>query len=107
MLIFKLTDTKDRLCTFTAFDDDKVCGACSFVNDGYTMHFESIKCGDDTVLEGLVRSSMNFCANRGCYLSVIKEDMLAPAFRRLGFSEKELTVEIPEALTSSACGCKH
>lgn len=81
-------------------------GSCSFEYAGFEMRFTSVSCYDDMIREGLARSAMNYCANRGAYVCYLGADMLSPAFIRLGFTKDNLTVEIPDALASTCCACK-
>lgn len=107
MILFKPADEMQNSASYIAADDNnEVCGKCSFGFSGFEMRFTSVDCNDDMVKEGLARSAMNYCANRGAFISMIDADMLSPAFERLGFSKDNLTVEIPDALTSSCCSCK-
>ncbi len=105
MLRFRPCAEKEGCAAYQAELDSVKCGTCDFDWSGYQMFFRSVSCEDDIVTEGLLRSAMNYCANRGVYTSTITPDMLSPAARRLGFTEDELTVDIPDALTSTECGC--
>lgn len=104
--MFRPAEPEAGAAGYTATDENGVCvGECRFTYDALEMKFTSVSCGDDLIKEGLVRSSMNYCANRGVYLSTVSPVMLCPALNRLGFSGDSLTVEIPEALSSSCCSC--
>ena len=87
---------------YRAYENGDITGECSFTFEGSCMRITGLS-GDDLTGEGLVRSAMNYAANRGAYTCSAAEDMLCPALSRLGFSGSCLTVEIPEALTSSCC----
>ncbi len=90
-----------------ALDGENEVGVCTFAIDGYFMNFLSVDCSDDIITEGLARAAMNYGANRNAYIAKISMEFSAPAFLRLGFSgDEELSVEIPEALTSG-CSCNH
>ena len=105
MLSFKPFDEEEGFARYRAVLENTQCGECSFSYSGYEMRFISIDTLDDIIAEGLMRSAMNYCATRGMYISAIEPGMLSPAARRLGFSDNNLTVEIPEALSSSECKC--
>ena len=105
MISFKKSREENGRTVFEAREEDRMLGECEFEFIPCGMKFTRMDCGDDITAEGLARSSMNYCANRGSYISCIPEGLLSPAFRRLGFSETVLTVEIPDALASSCCGC--
>lgn len=90
-----------------AVENENNIGFCTFEICGFNMTFLSVECNDDIVTEGIARSAMNYGANRNAYIARIREDIVSPAFIRLGFSgEKMLCVEIPVALTSG-CSCGH
>lgn len=91
----------------SAVENEKDVGSCTFSIDGYFMSFISVDCSDDIIAEGLARAAMNYAANRNAYIAKIKKTLASPAFFRLGFSgTDELSVEIPEALTTG-CSCSH
>lgn len=85
--------------------DGRVCGKCVFHNHGYEMDIDSVEAEDDEIAEGLIRSALNYCANRGTYIA----HYLAPDFGRvaemLGFADDngKLSGEIPELLKGSCC----
>lgn len=88
-----------------AVEGEKETGMCTFSIDGYFMSFLTVDSSDDVITEGLARAAMNYAANRNAYIAKISRELSSPAFERLGFSgDDELSVEIPEAL-SSGCSC--
>lgn len=90
-----------------AFENESKLGFCTFSVDGYNMKFIEVSCKDDIIIEGLARAAMNFAANKNVYIAKIQKAHLCAAFERLGFKGgEELSVEIPEALTSG-CSCPH
>ncbi len=105
MLVFRPADEKENEAAYEAVLDGVNCGRVEFEYSGYRMKYTAVSCADDIVTEGLLRSSMNYCANRGVYACEIGADMLSPAAKRLGFRESELIVDIPDALTSTSCSC--
>lgn len=96
----------DNLFGMKAFENDSVLGFCTFSLNGYNMKFEEICCEDDIIIEGLARAAMNFAANKNAYIAKIDNAHLCAAFKRLGFENNVLSVEIPEALTTG-CSCSH
>ncbi|MBR6941457.1 MAG: hypothetical protein IKH65_11670 [Clostridia bacterium] len=106
MINFKPVDTAENSAGYVAFDEaGNEIGKCAFTYNTLEMKFTSISGNNESVVEGLARSAMNYCANRGVYLATVTAGMLSPAFIKLGFSADELTREIPEVLTSTCCGC--
>ena len=105
MISFRKSREENGVTVFEACEEGRTLGECGFEFIPCGMRFTYMDCGDDITAEGLARSSMNYCANRGSYIACIPESLLSPAFRRLGFSETVLTVEIPDALASSCCNC--
>ena len=103
MLVFRPKDEKEKTAAYEAELEGVKCGRCEFTFSGWQMFFTLIESSDDIITEGLLRSAMNYCANRGVYTASIGNDMLSPAAKRLGFSEDDLTVDIPDALTSACC----
>lgn len=92
-----------------AFDGEKEVGICSFSIDGYVMTFNSLTADNDDpiITEGLIRSAMNYAANRGAYISKVKKGTAQNVFEFLGFKGDDvLSAEIPEVLTAG-CGCSH
>lgn len=90
---------------YEAREGDEVTGRCEISFGGYDAKIISLS-GDDITKEGLVRSGLNFCANKGAFLAHIDGKILCPALLRLGFSQNTLTAEIPDVLTSSCCSCR-
>lgn len=89
-----------------AYENESELGSCTFTLNGYSMIFETVSCEDDIIIEGLARAAMNYGANRNAYIAEIKKEHFCPAFERLGFKDDEvMSVEIPEALTSTGCSC--
>ena len=97
----------DGVFAMKAVENETECGFCTFAIDGFNMKFESVNSSDSIITEGIARAAMNFAANRNAYIAKIDRNIASDTFIRLGFSgENELSVEIPEALTSG-CSCSH
>jgi hypothetical protein len=103
MLVFRPKDEKENAAAYEAQLDNVKCGRCEFTYRDLQMYVTHIDSSDDIITEGLLRSAMNYCAGRGVYTCTIEPGMLSPAARRLGFSQEDFTVDIPEALTSTCC----
>lgn len=92
-----------------AFEGENEVGYCSFSIDGFVMTFNSLVAenNDPIITEGLIRSAMNYAANRGAYISKVEKGISQKMFEFLEFKGDEvLSAEIPEVLTSG-CGCSH
>ena len=90
-----------------AFDADNEIGEASFEIQGFYLNVKSVTASDDIIAEGLIRSVLNYGANRGAYIAKVSKGIYGNVFRKLGFKgEGVLSAEIPEALTGSCCaGC--
>lgn len=97
----------DGLSGIKAVENAEEIGFCTFKIDGFDLIFKSVECDDDIITEGIARAAMNYAANRYAYIAKISEDIVSPAFIRLGFAGNDVfSVEIPAALTSG-CSCGH
>ncbi len=96
-----------ELNAMKAFDADNEIGYATFEIQGYEMIIKTLTAYDDIIAEGLIRSVLNYGANRGAYISKVRNGLYENVFRKLGFKGEEiLSSEIPEALTGSCCsGC--
>lgn len=89
-----------------AFEADSEIGTISFEINGFDMTIKSLSADDDIIAEGLIRSALNYGANRGAYIAKVGNGIYENVFRRLGFKgDNILSAEIPEALTG--CCCSH
>lgn len=94
------------LCyTGRELSDDRVCGKCIFHNNGYEMDIDSVEAEDDEIAEGLIRSALNYCANRGTYIAHYLAADFGHIAEMLGFAAEggAPTGEIPELLKGSCC----
>ena len=83
------------------------CGFSVFRLNGYTMEIIDVvsECDDETV-EGFIRSSLNYGANRGAYIAYYKAASGVNVAKMLGFKENKEKIregEIPELLAGSCC----
>ena len=65
----------EEIITFTAYEEEKNLGNCTFRLDGYKMYFLTVDCGDDIIAEGLARAAMNYAANRNAYIAKISKSI--------------------------------
>ena len=96
----------DGIVTYTAVEDGIVSGNCSVKISGIYAILLSVECEDVLLQEGLLRSALNFAANRGAFVADIPADKLCPGAERLGFTANKTEREIPDVLTGSCCSCK-
>ncbi|MBQ7047109.1 MAG: hypothetical protein IJN85_05160 [Oscillospiraceae bacterium] len=85
-------------------------GECTFSIDGMYMEILSISDNIDALTaEGLVRSALNFGANRNAYIAKANPDKVdSTPFITLGFSKEKdfLVSDIPSALQGSCKDCR-
>lgn len=83
------------------------CGFSVFRLNGYTMEIIDIVTeSDDETVEGFIRSSLNYGANRGAYIAYYKAPKGIKVAESLGFKiskDNILEGEIPELLAGSCC----
>lgn len=98
------------LCGYVGCDmlnGEKECGFSVFRLNGYTMEIVDILSqGDSETVEGFIRSSLNYGANRGAYIAYYKTDKGIDVAKLLGFCKGKdgiLTGEIPELLAGHCC----
>lgn len=99
------------LCGYIGFDlsaGGSECGKCVFKLNGYTMDLIYVEAlnSDAETAEGLIRSALNYGANRGVYIAYYRADSFIETARLLGFendSNSVLSGEIPELLKGSCC----
>ena len=105
MIEFKKTRQEKNIFTFTAFENEKEKGFCRFSIDGYNTFLLQAESEDELIKEGLIRASLNFAANRGCYMARCEGSVCPNILKKMHFEgEKELSCDIPTALTGSLCG---
>ena len=104
MLTFKPTK-EGEFYGYIAFDEEEQAGSCIFKIDGMYTDLLKINAKDELVAEGLVRSALNFSANRSCYIARCPEGQADSVLDGLGFKNLSgiYSAEIPEALKGSCC----
>ena len=99
------------LCGYIGYDydaDGAQCGKCVFRLNGYTMDvcFVEALNDDAETEEGLIRSALNYGANRNVYIAYYKAQSAISVAELLGFEKDEngvLCGEIPMLLRGSCC----
>ncbi|MCR5151025.1 MAG: hypothetical protein K6B52_07350 [Clostridiales bacterium] len=107
MLEFKLTADNSPRFVFSCFDSDgSAQGECVFDVNGYETTVYNIRCEDEIIAEGLLRSSLNFAAGRNSYIAFYKSVSHVLMAERIGFKPDKngLQAEIPDILMHCACG---
>ncbi len=88
-------------------DDGKQCGMAVFHLDGYSMEIVEISVPDKDpeTQEGLIRSALNYGANRNAYIAHYKASEGVEVAKMLGFEQNgdKLTGEIPFLLAGHCC----
>ncbi len=82
-------------------------GKCLFSIDRYNCYIISVDCdySDKLLVEGYVRSALNFCANRSAYMAHCEINEISDVLLMLGFEKKNNTYsgDIPTLLKGSCC----
>lgn len=88
-------------------NSEQECGFSVFRVNGYTMEIvEIVTDADDETVEGFIRSSLNYGANRGAYIAYFKASSGKNVAENLGFKNNGDNVpegEIPELLAGHCC----
>ncbi len=91
---------------YIAYENDgSECGFCAFRLGGYTMEIleVSVPDKDAETQEGLIRSALNYGANRNAYIAFYKAQEAKSVAEMLGFSGDDFSGEIPELLAGHCC----
>ncbi|MGN0545161.1 MAG: hypothetical protein ACI4I0_06330 [Acutalibacteraceae bacterium] len=110
MLEFKPFDIDDDTHGYRAFENGEIIGESIFRINSAWVDILSVKAANDDLLvaEGLIRSSLNFAANRGVYMARANAgSAVSQPFETLGFSKDgdDYISDIPSALTGSCKDC--
>ena len=88
-------------------EDGNNVGSCLFSIKGYNCTIESIDCDDSDKLlvEGYIRASLNFCANRNAYMAHCNIKKVEDVLLMLGFEKNNgiYSGDIPTLLKGSCC----
>lgn len=119
MYIFKPISDKEKLREifhddvnggYIGYDGEEIIGKCSLTVDGYKVYVKTIEFASDKpdVGEGLMRSALNFGANRNAYFAYCSCENATEIMKLMGFEEKDgvFSGDIPTLLGGS-CGCCH
>ncbi len=110
MLEFKPFDIDDNIYGYRAEENGENIGECIFLLSEIYAEILSVKTrnADRLIEEGLIRSALNFAANRSAYMARADVGRVeAEPFLTLGFEEKNgfYASDIPSALTGSCGHC--
>ncbi len=82
-------------------------GKCLMCVDGYNCYILSVECDkqDNLLVEGFLRSALNFCANRSAYMAHCELKDISDVLNLLGFENKDnvYSGDIPTLLKGSCC----
>lgn len=92
---------------FGVEEDGSLVGKCLFSIDRYNCYIISVDCdySDKLLVEGYVRSALNFCANRSAYMAHCEINEISDVLLMLGFEKKNgiYSGDIPTLLKGSCC----
>ncbi len=117
--IIELKDLKD-IFSSNLFDDNYLYGGyygieedgtdvgkCLFKMNGYKCYVVALECDftDKLLVEGFLRSALNFCANRNSYMCYCEITDISDVLLHLGFENNNGTYsgDIPSLLKGSCC----
>lgn len=103
-----LFDEKYVYGSYIGLDEDGTnVGKCLVKIDGYNCYFLSIECdlSDKLLVEGFLRSGLNYCANRNAYMCHCSIDEISDVLTHLGFEYINgiYSGDIPTLLKGSCC----
>jgi hypothetical protein len=107
MLYFKPVEENGENIKIIALDGDRELGSCFVRIEAYKCFLSGITADENDALlvEGLIRSALNYAANRGAYIATCLDDSIKNVLEYLGFENKdgEYRGEIPELLKGNCC----
>ena len=112
MIIYKPVTDIDKLKEIypdISFKNDLIYGGYSglFSIDGYNCYLLSVDCDytDKLLVEGFIRASLNFCANRNAYMAHCEIEDISDVLVMLGFIKNNSVYsgDIPTLLKGSCC----
>lgn len=109
--IFNFTEEKDAVYGgYIGYDDSSTnVGKSLVMLHEYSCELVKLECdfSDKLLTEGFVRASLNFAANRGCYMAYCGLDGFEDVLFTLGFSKNDnvFSGDIP-TLLGGCCGCR-
>ncbi len=88
-------------------EDSNEVGRCLVKIDKYKCYFLSVECdySDGLLVEGFLRSGLNYCANRNAYMCYCEIEAISNVLKHLGFEYKNgvYSGDIPTLLKGSCC----
>ncbi|MBR5246634.1 MAG: hypothetical protein IKV25_04600 [Clostridia bacterium] len=88
-------------------EDGNQLGSCLMSMFGYKCYIEIIECdySDKLLVEGFLRSALNFCANRNAYMAYCNLEEISDVLLHLGFENNDCVYsgDIPSLLKGSCC----
>ena len=103
----RFEDNKTYGGYFGIEEDGSQVGQCLFSIEGYHCYIITIECDymDKLLVEGFIRASLNYCANRNAYMAYCEIDEISDVLLMLGFEKKNNTYsgDIPTLLKGSCC----
>ncbi len=88
-------------------EEEKFVGKCLMSIVGYKCVIEIVECNykDKLLVEGFLRSALNFCANRNAYMAYCKIEEISDVLLHLGFENSDgiYSGDIPSLLKGSCC----
>lgn len=93
---------------YFGFDENEnSVGKCLFSIDNYDCNLISVDCdySDKLLVEGYIRASLNFCANRNAYMAHCEINEISDVLLMLGFLKENdvYSGDIPTLLKGSCC----
>ena len=88
-------------------EKSSVVGNCLVKIDKYNCYVLSVECdyNDKLLVEGFLRSGLNYCANRNAYMCHCEIEEISDVLKYLGFEYKNgvYSGDIPTLLKGSCC----
>lgn len=88
-------------------EKSSVVGNCLVKIDKYNCYVLSVECdySDKLLVEGFLRSGLNYCANRNAYMCHCEIEEISDVLKHLGFEYKNgvYSGDIPTLLKGSCC----
>ena len=103
-----LFDEKSVYGVYIGLDEESnEVGKCLVKTDGYNCYFLNVECdySDKLLVEGFLRSGLNYCANRNAYMCYCEIDDICDVLLHLGFENTNgiYSGDIPTLLKGSCC----
>ncbi len=88
-------------------EDGTNVGKCLMKINGYNCYIEIVECdfSDKLLVEGFIRSALNYCANRNAYMCYCRLNDISDVLLHLGFENNNdvFSGDIPTLLKGSCC----